>query len=322
MRADCDSRCSLNGVFVNGRRLERGVVAELGFGDEILFGCSGPELGCAVRCGFVVERIVFSCMRYDAHKLFDVKQSRVGQYFGVLRLKHEELDTRATSLLSKCRRIMETADPVTYLRSSLDLALGKGIDEDTGSAAEKADEDNESCMYAEYDSGLLHREKLHREKDAGVGCCADGKTFFLNRLEFMAPGMDNRDGVTLPELFQPVDSLTRVFVATFTYDISWFLSCCRLPGHLPITVACHNAERCWSARQDSRTSAPYLNYPNLLLVFPPFPEVIAFGKDRKRQGVACHHPKMMVLQRADRIRVVVTSANLNSKQVYSDSGTM
>lgn len=49
--------------------------------------------------------------------------------------------------------------------------------------------------------------------------------------------------------------------------------------------------------------------------YPPFPEVIAFGKDRRNSGIGCHHPKLLVLQREDSIRVVITSANLGSKQV-------
>lgn len=49
--------------------------------------------------------------------------------------------------------------------------------------------------------------------------------------------------------------------------------------------------------------------------FPRFPEDIAFGKDRKKQGVACHHPKLIVLQREDSMRVIVTSANLVPRQV-------
>lgn len=49
--------------------------------------------------------------------------------------------------------------------------------------------------------------------------------------------------------------------------------------------------------------------------YPPFPEVVAFGKDRRKSGIACHHPKLLVLQREDSIRVVITSANLGAKQV-------
>lgn len=49
--------------------------------------------------------------------------------------------------------------------------------------------------------------------------------------------------------------------------------------------------------------------------YPPFPEAIAFGKDRKNRGVGCHHPKLLVLQREDSMRVIITSANLVAKQV-------
>lgn len=64
----------------------------------------------------------------------------------------------------------------------------------------------------------------------------------------------------------------------------------------------------------NRTSAPYSDYPNLLLIYPKFPDEIAFGNDRSKKGVACHHPKLLVLQREESIRVVVTSANLVSRQ--------
>ncbi|MQL79959.1 hypothetical protein Taro_012382 [Colocasia esculenta] len=98
------------------------------------------------------------------------------------------------------------------------------------------------------------------------------------------------------------------------HTLNRFLSYCGLPNHLPITIACHNAEKCWSASSDKRTSTPYSDYPNLILIHPPFPDSIAFGKERKNRGVGCHHPKFFVLQRQDAIRIVVTSANLVSRQ--------
>lgn len=50
--------------------------------------------------------------------------------------------------------------------------------------------------------------------------------------------------------------------------------------------------------------------------YPPFPEAIAFNNnDRQKSGIACHHPKLIVLQREDQLRVVITSANLVAKQV-------
>lgn len=52
-----------------------------------------------------------------------------------------------------------------------------------------------------------------------------------------------------------------------------------------------------------------------LCSYPMFPDEIAFGKDHKKQGIACHHPKLIVLQRDGSLRVIVTSANLVPKQV-------
>ncbi|WOL01797.1 hypothetical protein Cni_G10514 [Canna indica] len=144
---------------------------------------------------------------------------------------------------------------------------------------------------------------------------SDGRTFSLNCLKPMGPSTSDRfNGVTLPELLHPMKNLVRVFIATFTCDVSWFLSNCQVPNHLPVTIACHNSERCWSASRDSRTVAPNVNFPNLLLVYPPFPDEIAFGKDRNKQGVACHYPKLIILQRNESLRVIVTSANLVPKQ--------
>uniref|UniRef100_A0A6N2KZH2 HIRAN domain-containing protein n=1 Tax=Salix viminalis TaxID=40686 RepID=A0A6N2KZH2_SALVM len=152
-------------------------------------------------------------------------------------------------------------------------------------------------------------------------CCPPpGKKFYLNRLQVMDRGSSSHPNViSLPELLYPVESISRIFIATFTSDILWFLSHCEIPCHLPVTIACHNTERCWNSSPDYRTSVPYTDFPNLVVVFPPFPESIAFGQDRKRKGIACHHPKLLVLQREDSIRVIITSANLVSNQVVIQS---
>ncbi|KAF3952659.1 hypothetical protein CMV_021808 [Castanea mollissima] len=152
-----------------------------------------------------------------------------------------------------------------------------------------------------------------------IPCCnfvpPPGKNFYLNRLEFMHhTPLSHQPVVSLLELLYPVESLSRLFIATFTSDILWFLSYCEIPFHLPVTIACHNTERCWRSGPDKRSSIPYPEFPNLVVVYPPFPEAIAFGKDRKKQGIACHHPKLLVLQRQDSIRVIITSANLVANQ--------
>ncbi|CAK8579070.1 unnamed protein product [Lathyrus sativus] len=150
-----------------------------------------------------------------------------------------------------------------------------------------------------------------------------GKNFYLNRLEFMNQDSSGADkSISLNELINPIESVTGMFIATFTSDIQWFLSYCKIPVHLPVTIACQNTERCWSSKPDERVSVPYQNYPNLVVVHPPFPETIAFDKDRNRHGIACHHPKLIVLQRDDSIRVVITSANLVEKQWISVTNTI
>ncbi|XP_050226105.1 uncharacterized protein LOC126675501 isoform X2 [Mercurialis annua] len=156
------------------------------------------------------------------------------------------------------------------------------------------------------------------------GCCQPpGKKFYLNRLLFMEhDSLSHRNTVSLPELLHPTESIAQIFIATFTSDILWFLSHCGIPFHLPVTIACHNTERCWSPRTDDRISMPYSNYPNLVVVFPPFPEAIAFGNDHRRQGIACHHPKLFVLQREDSIRVIITSANLVPNQWNNVTNTV
>ncbi|XP_044493341.1 uncharacterized protein LOC123216821 isoform X2 [Mangifera indica] len=159
-------------------------------------------------------------------------------------------------------------------------------------------------------------------RKSGKTCLPPGKKFYLNRLEFMDQTSSTCNVVSLPELLYPVESISQLFIATFTSDILWFLSYCEIPCHLPVTVACHNTERCWSSSADKRTSVPYPDFPNLVLVFPPFPEAIAFGENRKKQGIACHHPKLFVLQREDSIRIIITSANLVAKQWNNVTNTI
>ncbi|XP_023766315.1 uncharacterized protein LOC111914840 [Lactuca sativa] len=152
------------------------------------------------------------------------------------------------------------------------------------------------------------------QKKKGVCAPPPGNKFYLNRLHFMGDDQLSEVNVTLPELLHPVETLERVFIATFTSDLSWFLSYCEIPAQLPISIACHNSGRCWSSSPDKRTLKPYSDFPNLVVIYPQFPEVISFSTDRKKFGIACHHPKLFVLQRDDSMRVIITSANLVAKQ--------
>lgn len=96
-----------------------------------------------------------------------------------------------------------------------------------------------------------------------------------------------------------------------------FLSYCEIPADLlPVTIARHNVENCWSSSPNKRSSKPYPDFPNLVIIYPPFPEVIAFGQDLRKSGIGCHHPKLLVLLRRGSLCVVVTSANLVVEQRY------
>ncbi|CAN8256942.1 unnamed protein product [Cochlearia groenlandica] len=156
---------------------------------------------------------------------------------------------------------------------------------------------------------------IDKEKSCESSLQTPGKNFYLNRLQYIDQNSTGSQRmVSLPELLHPVESISQMFIATFTSDILWFITSCGIPSDVPVTIACHDAERCWKSSPDARTAAPSPNYPNVVVVFPPFPEEIAFGKDSKNRGIACHHPKLFILQREDNIRVIVTSANLVARQ--------
>ncbi|KAG9447358.1 hypothetical protein H6P81_013486 [Aristolochia fimbriata] len=426
------ARASLNGVFVNGRRVKRGIVTEASVGDEITF-ING------VKVGFVVERVVFNGqvegkseislgMQFENKQVSGKFDSDTGHTFP---LKEKEICveseikepiSRALFLLSICRSILQSMDPVSYIKKCTNLieankivmtklsltskeaqiqevlrhkisqipssrylmlrkelsfsdpkqngpwrfkASKKSINGNVELVRSGCQEDKNLNPENGYErdfqkikqtADLVTSEKNHtfgvsevnlRKKDcnrnkksvdieksmdhptSSNGCLqqclhsSPGSAFALNKLEFMIckPGAIH-SAVSLPELLHPIKSIVRMFIATFTSDILWFLSHCEVPNLLPITIACHNTERCWSADPVKRTSMPYADYPNLVVVYPPFPEVIAFSKDRNKQGIACHHPKLLVLQRDENIRVIVTSANLVLKQWNNVTNTV
>ncbi|CAN0915962.1 hypothetical protein LINGRAHAP2_LOCUS29436 [Linum grandiflorum] len=172
------------------------------------------------------------------------------------------------------------------------------------------------------DNNSLVQPAIHMETSENQSS-PPGKKFFLNRLQLMNhPSSTHHNTVSMPELLHPVSNILRIFIATFTSDILWFLKCCGIPYQLPVTIACHDTERCWSSSPEKRSSMPYPEYPNVELVFPPFPEDIAFGKDLKKKGIGCHHPKLLVLQRDDSLRVIITSANLNANQWNNVTNTI
>ncbi|KAG8081823.1 hypothetical protein GUJ93_ZPchr0014g47153 [Zizania palustris] len=334
---------SADAVRVNGRPLLRGgCPADLTVGDEVSL------LHRGARYGFFVEKFVSSEGLYGV----------AGPCNDALVLRAESLRKRLRAISESHDPLVFLRDSPCVENRGEDVAVKKAREEDGSLAPNNPINPVVEENLLREDSNIDH-EKLEHHPDSPIatnhidelsqgvkgcsngsteqkgcsngdteqhrneGCYSDGSTFFLNRLISIGPDTaEQHSGVTLPQLLHPMDSLVRVFIATFTANISWFLSYCKIPQNLPVTIACHNKERCWSAGRESRTTAPFESYPNLLLVYPRFPEVIAFGKDRKKQGVACHHPKLLVLQRKDSMRVIVTSANLVPRQWHLITNTV
>ncbi|CAD5331077.1 unnamed protein product [Arabidopsis thaliana] len=380
-------RASLNGVYVNRVRVRKSKVQEVSIGDEVLFFCGKEGLCCKDgRVGFVVQEIVFEGRDASivsvssghsrgtfssgkrSKRVFAPMENEINSpVSGFYPPKAVGVVERVNSLVSYCRHILKSDDPLSCLRLSIISHSGKEclscctskmfrskvgiVADDRGVKSAEINHDmghglSGLRLSIERPNSNLHVDRrlgvsdliseienefaactfisdktrtmlpfdgekvntpditcINKEKSYQSSLQAPGKNFYLNRLQYIEQSSTGcQRVVSLPELLHPVESIQQIFLATFTSDILWFLTCCDTPRHLPVTIACHNAERCWSSNPDARTAVPLPNYPNVTMVYPPFPEEIAFGKDRTNRGIACHHPKLFILQRKDSIR--------------------
>lgn len=226
------SRVSRNGVFVNGRKVRQGAVAELAIGDEVLFSCrSGTRYGCRIKRGFSVELIIFS----------EVKIGRQISFF--TRLECRDVDPKSLVLLKHLRSTLASDDPVSYLMSLINLppALEHAFlpSLDSGKCTKW---DNEQINHDLQDDAaiqIVQSRNFNLKNDGAIesGNCqafladgrgfnhSDGRTFFLNRLKSVGPNTsDHCEGVSLSELLHPLEMVVRIFIATFTCDVSWCVS--------------------------------------------------------------------------------------------------
>jgi hypothetical protein len=226
---------------VNGRPLRAGTPAELVVGDEVSL------VRCSARYVFVVESFV-SCRGGEGGAAAVARSHEVG------------IVLRAESLRKRLRAISESEDPLSFFRDShfwgngsaaagvkefrrdgdVELRLnhatvpvpeGNFLQEDCSLEQDKLEhhaDDVDLCQDSKGRSnGSIEQNKLtsvSEEQYHNEGCYSDGSTFFLNRLANFGPDTraEPHSGVTLPQLLHPVESLVRVFIATFTSDISWY----------------------------------------------------------------------------------------------------
>lgn len=333
-----ETSASLNGVFVNGIRIRSGCAVDLSVGDEVSLVCGRRLVHKSGNwVGFVFEQVVFpeeiegrlekagvSWRCCDAPNVFESMPKRVANDTTLCRLGNEELSARALFLLSKCRGVLQSVDPILYLRKFINFDKGKvlavpkkvsssvdrskllrdltvnkmaevtstsnmvwkngkniyerqqlrpcSLDSERDLAngmmeVEKADSiiphdgkvlasENcsiqatdlivpkeiqstcEHCSSVQVESPAICKEKSvgsfgnsHSNKDPGIGLPSDGKRFFLNRLTCGDPGLlDQHAVVSLPELFYPVETLLRIFIATFTSDVLWYVKFYIIPS--------------------------------------------------------------------------------------------
>lgn len=239
-----------NGVFVNGFQLGKGRAVELCAGDRVSLVCENGSCGI----GFVVERIdlegyggEIDGLTFSGHSQSGKRNKRV---FAVKAnvSRSEGVVGRARFLLERCRDILLSSDPVSHIKcaevqSSLQLfgeSKVKDLEGKSGGFCGRGkvgfDVANEvPNVMREVDSvgkdshnppsvGGKWQGECSGSNNGGNDsvCPPPGKNFYLNRLEFMNHDSSaHHPSITLPELIHPVESVLRMFIATFTSDIKW-----------------------------------------------------------------------------------------------------
>lgn len=307
-------RVSLNGVYVNRVKVKKTKFQEVLVGDEVLFVCGKEEGLCYKhgRVGFVVQGIDFErrdasvsrdrCRMIGASvssghsrgtfssgkrskRVFAPMENEINSpAYGFYPPKAVGGIERLSSLVSYCRHVLSSDDPVSCLKLYSISDSGKECLSCCTSKLLRSKVDNREVKSAEPNhemgdrlSGLRARDEhpsptlhidrrlgvsdlvsqieihsavsisvsdktktmlpLEEEKENGpdISCIdkersyqsslqAPGKNFYLNRLQYIE---QNPTGcqrvVSLPELLYPVESISKIFIATFTSDILWYV---------------------------------------------------------------------------------------------------
>jgi len=241
-----------NGVFVNGVEMEKGTAVELSVEDRVSLVCGNQNGSCGVGngVGFVVERIDLEGRDGEIDGLKTLSGSQSGKRNRrVFALKdnvsrYEGVVGRGRFLLDRCRDILLSNDPVlcvvrdesmcapcnAEVQSSLGLFCeSKRVDLDANFGFDVADKVRNPKVVLDSSGKENHDpSSLGGDCQGKLGSDSDnvypqpGKNFYLNRLEFMNHGSSAcHRSISLPELIHPLESVSRIFIATFTSDIKW-----------------------------------------------------------------------------------------------------
>ena len=181
---------SLNGVFVNGVRI--GKPEELSAGDEVLLICAKNQ---CLRIGFIILSIVFE--NNVEEDMLVVQACSNNRKINKRIVAYNPIVGRVDSLLTRCRNILQSHDPILHLCGA--------------------------AIYNDNTTDISSLNSLSKDNNAPHFVPPPGKSFYLNRLEFMHhTPLSHHPVVSLLELLYPVESLSRLFIATFTSDILWY----------------------------------------------------------------------------------------------------
>lgn len=163
-------RVSLNGVFVNGVRIGRGEVAELGAGDEVSLVCGKDrDCGFRARIGFVVQRIVF------VEEVFDSSLS-------CLYPRHcGGITGRVNLLLTQCRQIVHSNDPIWCIQKSNNISAR--LDSVLAFLMPSKDVESPVGGVPELRGGALAGEGLHDDRSVEIvnGSSVQGNSITCHR---------------------------------------------------------------------------------------------------------------------------------------------
>lgn len=289
-------RVSLNGVYVNRVRVRRGRVREVLAGDEVLFVCGKGGL-CYKdgRVGFVVQEIGFEGVGVSvssghsrgsfsggkrSRRVFAPMENEVSSLVSGFYLPAKAVGVveRLNSLVSYCRHVLNSDDPVSCLRLSdsgkeciscctmLRSKVGREVERDeknnemghgmsglkvrdegpspelnigtnlvVSELVSQVESDGVACISASDKTRTmlpLEEEKentpgnsyINKDKSYQCSLQSPGKNFYLNRLQYIEQDLaGSQRVVSLPELLYPVESISQIFVATFTSDILWYV---------------------------------------------------------------------------------------------------
>ncbi|XP_027771743.1 uncharacterized protein LOC107012650 isoform X4 [Solanum pennellii] len=337
-------RASLNGVFINGVRVANDKVVEICIGDQVSLCCGSQGICCmGLQIGFCLQKVVFiqevddrNIVRKNDVLTTDCVPVGCGSY---------ALAFKANVLLNMCREILSSNHPLSRIHKCVVLDYERGVrchgkigaNEDfnfPGASVHGVHSGQKACRKEVF---LVEGEPVQDPESDFLKDVALAIEVESCHLDEKGAKQVNNDGVSHENGVNAIgieEALSQRFISKEVFGLlddtmkeEDRTRAVPPPGKRFVLNRLASVGPPNFPEDPNAVSLPEILYPieNLEQLFiatftadipcyPPFPEVIAFGQDLRKSGIGCHHPKLLVLQRRDSLRVVVTSANLVAGQ--------